>query len=51
MEHVRTPDIYYKIPIDKVTLSILLIKPITLLTVCLTDFNILTGNESVVDRH
>jgi hypothetical protein len=51
MEHIRTPDIYYKIPIDTVTLSTVLFKPITLHIICLTDFNILTRNESAVDTH
>ena len=51
MEHVRTLDIYYKIPIITVTFSILLFKPTTLHTVCLTDFNIMTRSESAVDRH
>jgi hypothetical protein len=51
MEHVRTADSYYKIPIDTVTLGILLLKPVTLRSVCLTDFNILTRNESTVDKH
>jgi len=51
MEHVRTPDICYKIPIGTVTLNIVLFKPIKLHNICLTDFSILTRNESAVDRN
>jgi hypothetical protein len=46
----RTPNIYYKTPIDTVQLSVLLFTCTTLHSVCLTHYNSLSRNESAVDR-